>query len=43
MGRFNGFGESHALPAVQRNPSLLDVTAQRSLHAGQQEGEPVRT
>src|SRR5438270_9606999 len=29
LGRFNGFGESHALPAVQRNPSLLDITAQR--------------
>ncbi len=28
MGRFNGFGESHALPAVQRGASLFEVTAQ---------------
>ncbi len=28
LGRFNGFSESHALPAVQRGVSLFEVTAQ---------------
>jgi hypothetical protein len=29
LGRFNGYGESHALPAVQRGASQLNVNTQR--------------